>query len=319
MALPSMEPSSSARPAVPVQVADAWNHLPHLAHAVSRRSQSVGFRSCDPSGGAAGRRHGLPWQHPVPEMLLTISVEARRPGCLPPCSSMTGRSARFLSHSLTHIFFAIPRNCAGRPRSLPDWSVSAGRSLGSRSEATIRRSARESSTTRWDRGGHPRRMPNLIGGTNDVAVAASEEKAAHRHRNRSQCRLPLQFRRTTGTVDQYRNWHSHYPLCAGKSGLDQPSLPPFGRCYSERAGESAGRQRRRAVRVRVLCSRKPPARSRTVSSSWPIVGRTGTAVDPRTVTGQRGPSSSGRRAGSRPRPRRWSAPCSCCRRGRRYK
>ena len=110
------------------------------------------------------------------------------------------------------------------------------------------------------------------------------KKAAHGHRNRSQCILPLQFRRTTGTVDQYRNWHSHYPLCAGKSGLDPPSLPPFGRCYSERAGESAGRQRRRAVRVRVLCSRKPPARSRTVSSSWPIVGRTGTAVDPRTVT-----------------------------------
>ena len=89
------------------------------------------------------------------------------------------------------------------------------------------------------------------------------KKPAHGHRNRSQCRLPLQFRRTTGTVDQYRNWHSHYPLCAGKSGLDPPSLPPFGRCYSERAGESAGRQRRRAVRVRVLCSRKPPARSRT--------------------------------------------------------
>ena len=111
-----------------------------------------------------------------------------------------------------------------------------------------------------------------------------KKKAVNGHRNRSQCRLPLQFRRTTGTVDQYRNWHSHYPLCAGKSGLDQPILPPFGRCYSERAGESAGRQRRRAVRVRVLCSRKPPARSRTVSSSWPIVGRTGTAVDPRTVT-----------------------------------
>ena len=134
------------------QVADKPNHRPH--------------QNCHLVDGAL--RVAPDGPHLIPVQLGSLG-EPRHVTvdtiCRPPIAV---RWIPRLSHSLTHIFFAIPRNCTGQPRSLPDWSVSAGRSLGGRAVAKIRRSARESSATRWDRGGHPRRMPNLIGETNDV-------------------------------------------------------------------------------------------------------------------------------------------------------
>ena len=68
----------------------------------------------------------------------------------------------WLTHSLTHTFFAIPRYGAGRPRLTPDWSGLAVRPLDGPAAAAIRRSGRKSPATRSDRCGHPRRAPDPI-------------------------------------------------------------------------------------------------------------------------------------------------------------
>ena len=158
-----------------------------------------------------------------------------------------------LSHTLSHIFFAIPRNSAGRPRLTLDWSGLVVRPLDGPSAAAIRCSGRKSPATRSDRCGHPRRMPNPIGETNDVCGGCKGRESGERTPQ------PVTVQTTTAVPKDYRDGRpisklafALPPMCR-EVRIRPANSPPirallFGTCRRiGRPSEAARRARPRTV------------------------------------------------------------------------
>ena len=158
-----------------------------------------------------------------------------------------------LSHTLSHIFFAIPRNSAGRPRLTPDWSGLAVRPLYDRSATAIRCSGRRSPATGSDRCGHSRHAPDSICGTYWLGAAANEEKSGERTPQ------PVTVQTTTAVPKDYRDGRpisklafALPPMCR-EVRITPAKSPPirallFGTCRRiGRPSEAARRARPRSV------------------------------------------------------------------------
>ena len=154
-----------------------------------------------------------------------------------------------LSHTLSHIFFAIPRNSAGRPRLTPDCCPAALRPLGD-GDQVLRK---EESRDRVGPLGHSRHAPDSICGTYWLGAAANEEKRSERTPQ------PVTAQTTTAVPKDYRDGRpisklafALPPMCRevrirpAKSPPIRPLL--FGTCRRiGRPSEAARRARPRTV------------------------------------------------------------------------